>query len=179
MLQQENTILVVVDIQGKLANIVHEAEAMVRNAKIMIQGAKILGLPIIATEQYPKGLGHTVPEIAEHFGDVPVLEKGTFSCCGDTAFLAELQKHGRKSVLLCGIETHVCVYQTAQDLLENGYEVHLVTDAVSSRTPANKQLGIQKIASLGGTLTGTEMSLFELLRISGTDEFKAISKLVK
>jgi nicotinamidase-related amidase len=179
MIDIHNSILVVVDFQGKLAQIVHNAEETLKNAAILIQGMKVLDIPVIATEQYPKGLGHTVAAIADHFDGVPVLEKGTFSCCGDTAFMERLKTEGRQHVILCGIETHVCVYQTAQDLINNGYAVHLVTDAVSSRKEENRNLGIHKIESLGAKLTSTEMALFELLKISGTDQFKTISKLVR
>ncbi len=179
MIDISNSVLVVVDFQGKLTQIVHNAEEVVNNARILIEGMNVLGVPVIATEQYPKGLGHTIESVAEALKSAPVLEKGSFSCCGDAVFMETLNIKGRQNVILCGIETHVCVYQTAQDLINNGYDVHLVTDAVSSRTEANRQLGIRKIESLGGMLTGTEMILFELLKVSGTEQFKAISRLVK
>ena len=179
MIETSSSILVVVDFQGKLARIVHESEAVINNARILVEGMNILGVPIIATEQYPQGLGHTVPELAEVYGEIPVIEKDTFSCCGDPVFMEEVNRLGRRNIILCGIETHVCVYQTAQDLIENGFDVHIVTDAVSSRTEANKHMGIRKMESLGGIPTGTEMVLFELLKVSGTEKFKAVSKLVK
>lgn len=179
MISQSNSLLLVVDIQGKLANIAHQSEFLLRNARILIEGAKILDVPIIATEQYPKGLGHTEPSVAEALGDVTIIEKGSFSCCGEFAFEVRLTEMHKTDIILCGIEAHVCVYQTARDLIGLGFNVHLVTDAVSSRTAENRELGIQAIERLGARLTGTEMVLFELLQVSGTEEFKAISKLVK
>ena len=179
MITRNNSLLVVVDVQGKLADIVHQSGEMQRNVRILVEGMNLLEVPVIVTEQYPKGLGHTVPAIAEVLGEAPVIEKSTFSCCGDFAFEVKLTEAHKTDVILCGIETHVCVYQTARDLLGLGYNVHLVTDAVSSRMEENRKLGINTIERLGARLTGTEMVLFELLTESGTEEFKAISKLVK
>ncbi len=179
MINRNNALLLVVDIQGKLADIVHQSETLVRNAHILIEGAKLLDIPIVATEQYPKGLGRTVPSLAEALGDASVIEKSSFSCCGEFTFEVRLNELHKTDIILCGIETHVCVYQTARDLIGLGFNVHLVTDAVSSRTAENRELGIRAIEHLGARLTGTEMVLFEMLEVSGTDEFKAISKLVK
>jgi nicotinamidase-related amidase len=179
MITTNNTVLVVVDIQGKLAEIAWRSADLLRNARILIEGMHILDIPILATEQYPAGIGHTVPVIQEALKDAPVLEKGTFSCCGSLQFESKLSELHRPDVLLCGIETHVCVYQTAVDLLGLGYNVHLVTDAVSSRTEENRALGIRAIERLGARPTSVEMALFELLVKSGTEQFKAISKLVK
>lgn len=179
MLTRQNSMLVVVDVQGKLAEIAWNSEALLRNVGILIQGANILGVPVLATEQYPKGLGHTVASVAESLGNAPVIEKGCFSCCGELQFEQKLVEMHKTDIILCGIETHVCVYQTARDLLGLGYNVHLVTDAVSSRSEANRELGIRVMERLGARLTSTEMLLFELLVKSGTDEFKQISRLVK
>jgi nicotinamidase-related amidase len=179
MLTTRHTVLVVVDIQGKLADIVHESDFMQKNVEILAQGCRVLDIPILATEQYPQGLGHTTERIMQHLEGVPVIEKSAFSCCGEPLFEQRLMELHKTDVILCGIEAHVCVYQTARDLVGLGYNVHLVTDAVSSRTPANRELGIRKMESIGVKLTSTEMLLFELLQHSGTDEFKTISKLVK
>lgn len=179
MLHTEHTLLLVIDVQGKLADLAWRSERLRSNIHVLIEGMKILGVPMLATEQYPKGLGPTVEEIAGALGDAPVIGKNSFSCCGEFKFEVKLNELHKTDILVCGIETHVCVYQTTRDLLDLGYNVHLVTDAVSSRTEDNWKLGIEKCKSLGAKMTGTEMALFEMLRKSGTEEFKAISKLVK
>jgi nicotinamidase-related amidase len=179
MIDSKHTLLLVVDIQGKLAAIAHDSAMLLRNARILVEGAKTLGLPIVYTEQYPKGLGSTEPGLAELLTDATRIEKDSFSCCGAFDFEVKLTELHKTDILLCGIEAHVCVYQTACDLLGLGYNVHLVTDAVSSRSAANRELGIRVMESLGAKLTSTEMALFELLQVSGTEEFKTISKLVK
>jgi nicotinamidase-related amidase len=174
-----DSVFVIVDIQGKLARITQAADTLFANVRILVQGMKLLGVPVIVTEQYPQGLGHTVEEVAQELGGIPVIEKMAFSCCGEPAFMQALLDTGRHNVILCGIETHVCVYQTARDLIAAGFVPHLVTDAVSSRSSDNRQLGIHRIEMMGGVLTSVEMVLFELLKESGTANFKAISKLVK
>ncbi len=179
MLIVPHTVLVVVDVQGRLAEVVHESDRVIRNVRTLVQGARLLDIPVVVTEQYPKGLGPTVPAISELLDGVHLFEKHTFSCCGNHEFNTAMMTLHRQEVLLCGIESHVCVYQTARDLIDDGYTVHVVTDAVSSRTAANAQLGINRMLTMGAIATGTEMALFELLRESGTDTFKAISKLVK
>lgn len=180
MLTRDNTALLVIDVQGRLAQVMHEKEALFANVERMIKGAKILELPILWSEQVPEKLGPTLPEFAELLADSgQPISKASFSCCGVEPFMTALKATGRKQILVAGIETHVCVYQTALDLLNLGYEVQLVTDAVSSRTLENRALGIERIKEAGATLTGTEMALFELLRVAEGDQFRAISKLVK
>jgi len=179
MLKRENAALVVIDVQGKLATLMHRKESLFANLIRMIRGAKVLGLPIIWTEQLPDKLGETLPEIQKELGGLKPLIKKTFSCCGDDAFLKVLSGLGRKQLLLTGIETHVCVYQTALDLLASGYEVHLVGDAISSRIESNYQLGIERMKGAGAIMTSVEMSLFELLRVAGGDQFKQIIEIVK
>lgn len=179
MLKKENTVLVIVDVQGKLAQLMHEKEKLYENLQKIIQGAKILNLPIIWMEQYPKGLGPTIPEIATLLPHQQAISKTSFSCCDESGFLTKLNAIGRHQVLICGIETHVCIHQTALDLIELGHEVQIVTDAVSSRTKENKEIGLQKMAIEGAKLTSVEMALFELLQIAGSEEFKAISKILK
>ncbi|MBE0643754.1 MAG: hydrolase [Bacteroidetes bacterium] len=179
MLTTAHAMLLVIDVQGKLADLAWRSEQLQKNIRILIEGMKVLGVPVVATEQYPKGLGGTVPAIAELLGDTPIIEKNSFSCCGEFEFESKLTEMHKTDIIVCGIETHVCVYQTTRDLLTLGYNVHLVTDAVSSRTEENWMLGIDVSRSLGAKLTGTEMVLFELLKESGTDSFKAISKMVK
>ena len=180
MLSVDNTALLVIDVQGRLAEVMHKKEALFSNVERVIRGARVLDLPIILTEQVPDKLGKTIPAITELIADVAQpISKSSFSCCGESSFNEQLAAIGRKQILVTGIETHVCVYQTAIDLLDQGYHVELVTDAVSSRTPENRQLGIDRIKKAGATLTSTEMALFELLKIAEGQQFREISKIVK
>ena len=180
MLTIENTALLVIDVQGKLAEIMDEKEKLFAGLEKIIKGVKVLGLPIIWTEQVPNKLGPTTPALAELMQDVaqPII-KSAFSCSGEASFTAQVEALGRHNLLVTGIETHICVYQTSLDLQAQGYQVHLVTDAVSSRTPENRALAIARIEHAGGILTSTEMALFELLRVAEGDQFKAISRIVK
>ena len=179
MLKRDHTALVLIDIQGKLASLMHQQEALYRQLQILIQGAQALELPILWLEQYPKGIGPTIPEVAELLAGQQPLAKTCFSACGLDSFEHQLRATGRRQILLAGIETHICVYQTARDLLDAGYHVEAVTDAISSRTVENKTLGLQRMAQTGVELTGVEMCLFELLRAAGSAEFKTIAGLVK
>jgi len=179
MLNPQTTALLVIDVQGKLARSVQSSEEVIANIRCMVQGAKILGVPVVWIEQYPQGLGETVSEIAELLGDFTPLSKTTFSCCGSDQVMDELNRLDRKQLLVCGIETHVCVYQSVAKLLERGFQVELITDAVSSRLVKNRELGISKMSSLGAGLTGTEMALFELAGDSANDCFSEILQLVK
>lgn len=179
MLTVDNTVLLVVDVQGRLAEVMHDREPLLENVRRIIQGAQVLDLPIVVTEQVPEKLGATRSEISPYLQGIDPIAKRSFSCCGDETFVDVLTGLNRKQVLMAGIEAHVCVYQTAVDLLEQGYEVQLVADAVSSRTPENRQLGLDRMKAAGASLTSTEMALFELLRVAEGPKFKAISKLVK
>lgn len=179
MLKKEDTALVVIDVQGKLARLMDESESLLKNLQILIQGAKILKLPIIWLEQYPEGLGPTVEEIKLLLEDEQPIAKRCFSSCLKDDFMKALQKVNCNQILIAGIETHICVYQTVRDLLTLNYEVEVVTDAVSSRTKQNKEIGLQKMYQLGAKATSVEMALFELLKEAIGEEFKQISKLVK
>lgn len=179
MLTTDNSVLVVVDVQGKLAQLMHDKDVVYANIERMIKGAQLLEIPILWTEQYPEGLGATIPQLAQlMLGNAPLV-KDTFSCCGDEKFANALKSSGRKQVMLTGIETHVCVYQTARDLLADGFVVELIVDAVSSRTAANRQLGIERMKDLGAGVMSTEMTLFELLRVAKGDKFKEVLRIVK
>lgn len=178
MLNPDNTVLVVVDVQEKLARVMSEKEALLASVVKMLKGAKILGLPVIRTEQNPKGLGETVVEVAELLSDEPVT-KLSFSCCGETNFMERLSALNRRQVLILGIESHVCVYQTVADLLHSGYEVQVVADAVSSRTPENRAIGLERCKELGASLTSVETALFELLKKGEGDKFKEMLRVVK
>ena len=179
MLHKEETVLVLIDIQGKLAQIVDESDFVVNNIATVVQGAKLLQVPILWLEQYPKGLGSTDERIRVHLTDQQPIEKITFSAYDTEEFVQALEQTGRKKVLLAGIETHICVYQTAAHLLANGYEVEVLADCVSSRTAGNREVGIQKMLQLGATITSVEMALFEMQQVAKGDTFKAISQLVK
>jgi nicotinamidase-related amidase len=180
MLTIDNTTLLVIDVQGKLAELMYQRETLFANLQRMIKGAKVLELPILVTEQVPEKLGPTRPEIAELLTEVvDPIHKTSFSCCGNATFMQQFKALGRRQVLLTGMETHICVYQTAVDLLGLGYEVQVVTDAVSSRTAENRQTGIRRMKAAGAVLTSTEMALFELLRIAEGPQFKEIAKIVK
>lgn len=179
MLVPEDTLLVVIDVQEKLVAAMHEKDAVVTGNAKMVQGAKILGIPIVFTEQNPKGLGPTVSPVAENLGGIPPITKLSFSSCGEPGFMKAVEAFKRKQVLITGIECHVCVYQTAADLVSRGYEVQVVADAVSSRTPENKAVGLERCKLSGATITSVETALFELLKVAEGDRFKQMLKVVK
>lgn len=179
-LDRRQAVLLVVDVQEKLCKVMDQEvlAQLTRNTGILLEAARELGIPVVATEQYVKGLGPTLQELREKFDGDP-LEKMTFSCCGDEEFLNRLAQLGRKQVIVTGMETHVCVLQTVLELLERGYHVHLVKDAVMSRTKGNWKVGVSNAAAAGAVITSTEAALFQLLRVAGTEEFKKLSKLVR
>jgi nicotinamidase-related amidase len=179
MLEVTNTVLIVIDVQEKLARVMHERDTMVANLQKLVKGIKVLGVPVIVTEQYPKGLGPTIPEIASLLQGVPVIPKTSFSCWNDDAFLRSFKSMNRKQVLISGIEGHVCVYQTVCDLVSNGFETYVVTDTITSRTPENRQLSITMMQQAGAHLTGVEAALFELLKVAEGERFKEISRIIK
>ncbi len=179
MLEIPNCGLVVVDVQGRLAQLMVDKEALFKNIAILIQAAKVLDLPILWCQQAPEALGPTVPEIAELLTGHEPIDKASFSCCGTERFNAELGRLGSKQVLLCGIETHVCIYQTAVDLVARGFDVTVVADAVSSRTERNRQIALTRLAAEGTHVSSAEMALFELLKTAQHPQFKRIARLVK
>ncbi|WP_235867538.1 hydrolase [Ureibacillus chungkukjangi] len=179
MLTKEETVLVLIDIQGRLAEIVHDSEFVISNIAKVTEGVQILGCPVLWLEQYPKGLGPTVDKIAQALPNQKPIEKITFSAYDTPEFVEQLEATNRKKVLLAGIETHICVYQTAAHLIQNGYEVEVLADCISSRTAKSHEIGLQKMLQLGVKVTTVEMALFEMLQIAKGDQFKAISKLVK
>ena len=179
-LDAEKAVLVVIDVQEKLAPAMNQElfSQLLLHANLLIEGFKALDLPIIATEQYSKGLGHTVTEL-NGATEQCCIEKMAFSCCGEESFIAALEKSGARQVLIAGMESHVCVFQTVLDLLDRGYIVHLVSDAVSSRFKSDYDNAISTAARAGAVITTTETALFQLVKVAGTDGFKAISKLVR
>jgi nicotinamidase-related amidase len=179
MLKPDNTVLSVIDVQGELAHAMHNKEMLFENLQKLIKGSKILGIPILWTEQNPEGLGPTIPEVANLLSGIKPVSKLSFSCCGNERFMEALRALNRNQVLLAGIEAHVCIYQTAVDLVNLGYEVQVVIDAVSSRTKENKLIGLEKIREVGVSLTSTETVLFELLKVAEGPKFEGILNIVK
>lgn len=179
-IQIENCQAILIDIQEKLAPHIHDNENLLNRVKILIQGLQALQIPIMINEQYRKGLGQTLPDLLTLFSDTqPIFEKNTFSVCDTPTSWQHIVEKNRKVILLFGTETHVCVQQTALDLLDNGLQPVLIVDAVGSRNPLDKQIAIERMRQAGVILTTTESILFELCRDSQSPVFKTISKLVK
>lgn len=175
----ENGILILIDVQGKLAQLMHDKERLFANLQILVKGARILGVPILWCQQNPRALGPTIPELVGLLEGLTPIDKMSFSCWGEPAFAAALRTMERNQAVLCGIESHVCVYQTAADLRERGYEVAVVADAVSSRTAENKQIALSRMQSEGVCGTSTEMLLFEWMRTATHAQFKEVARLVR
>ena len=179
MLSADNALLLVIDVQEKLSAVMYHREELIGNLQKLVKGVQVLNIPIIVTEQYPKGLGPTVQEIAKLLPGVQPLSKLSFSCTDDETFTKTLKASNRKQILISGIECHICIYQTARDLIGSGYEVYVITDTVSSRTLDNREIGLSLMRQMGAVLTGTETVLFEMLKIAKGESFKAISQIVK
>ncbi len=180
LLRREAVGLVVVDVQEGFRPVIDAFDATVAACGLLAEGFGVLGRPVLVSEQYPKGLGSTVGEVAGRLPEgVEPVEKLRFSACGVDAFDAALAAAGCTAWVVAGIEAHVCVNQTVLDLLDRGYEVHVAADATSSRAPANKALALERMAAAGAHVTSSEMALFEMLEVAGSPEFKAISKLVR
>lgn len=177
-LNREDSILLIIDIQDRLAAVMGNKEEVVNNTNILIQAAKEMGMPVIVTEQYPKGIGPTVAELDENLDNGEKYEKVNFSAYIDDIKEA-IEKKGRKKVIITGMETHVCVFQTARDLIDNGFQVFVPIDGVSSRTKDNMLNGLELMKSMGAVVTNTESIVFDLLEKAGTPEFKVLSKLIK
>jgi len=179
MLDRNNAALLIIDIQERLAVVMDKKDQVVRNTLHLVELAKMQNIPIVVTEQYPKGLGRTLPEITAALRAYLPIEKVSFNCCGEASFNEQMKRLGKKKIIVTGMETHICVLQTSVGLLKDGYDVHLVTDAVCSRFKANWRSGIEFIRDAGGVLTNAETALFQLLGVAGTPEFKAISNRIK
>jgi len=179
VLDKSEAVLVIVDIQEKLAAVMSERQKVIDNCLHLIELSRLLKIPVIVNEQYPKGLGPTVIELREAFLSYEPLEKMTFSCCGGPVFPDKLALLGRKKIMLVGMETHVCVLQSCIGLLKEGYHVHAVSDAMCSRTKGNFKTGIRFMRDAGAVETSTETALFQLLERAGTEEFRVISKRIK
>ena len=180
-LEADQCALIVVDMQEKLLPPIWEKERLLRNVQLLIRLAGILKIPALVTTQYAKGLGNTVPEIASMLPDSPPIDKLMFSCFGSDVFASLLKRlpGQRTTVLLCGMETHICVMQTALGALREGYLVHVASDAVSSRTELNWRIGLERMRAAGAILSSTEMMIYELLRSSGAPAFQELLPYLK
>ncbi|SFH92136.1 Nicotinamidase-related amidase [Tindallia magadiensis] len=176
---KENSTAVIIDMQEKLTPHVQQHKDLIERMKILIKGLRALGVPILVTEQYRKGLGPTIPEIQEVMEKEVTVEKMAFSCCDDDEFQKALEQTGRTQVIVAGIEAHVCVLQTVIDLIEKGYQPIVVEDCLSSRKTMDKDIAMKRMVQEGARIVSCESILFELCRYAGTDTFKKISKLVK
>lgn len=179
MLTPDNAVLVVVDVQGKLAQLMADKETVFANIQRMIRGAQALSVPILWAEQVPDKLGPTIAEVAGLMAGLEPIAKSSFSCAGSPRFVAALEQLDRKQVLVTGIEAHVCVYQTAVDLAEAGYSVEVVEDAIASRIPTNRSVGVRKMVARGVGLTSTEMALFELMGDADHPAFREVQAVFK
>ena len=181
LLQAEDCAVMVIDIQEKLFAVMDEQfrSMLVRNSCILIETARVLDMPIVVTEQYPKGMGGTVPEVGEHIRDLPRYEKLYFSCYRDPAIRERTDALARKTVIVAGMEAHVCVFQTVIDLLMAGYRVVIAGDAVSSRRSLDREEAIEEMRSAGALIYSTEMIAFMLLEKAGTPQFKRLAPFFK
>lgn len=180
ILSLKETAFLIVDVQEAFRQSIADLDEIARKIAIFARGVRLLNVPILVTEQYPKGLGKTVPEIAEVLSDeIEFIEKTTFSSCGAPAFAEKLNRLAVKQIVVAGIEAHVCVNQTVHDLLAQGFQAHLLADCISSRKEENKQIALTKMQASGALLSSVEQSLFELMRDAKNEQFKAIQKLIK
>jgi nicotinamidase-related amidase len=175
----DRSVLVLVDMQCRLADAMARREEVVAACVLLAGAARILGIPVIVTRQYPRGLGETVPEIIAAVGDSTPIDKVEFSCLGEPAFRERLSEPGRREVILAGMETHICVTQTAIDLMAEGYGVHVVSDAVCSRRERDHAGALDRLRAAGAVVTCAESVIYEALGRAGTDEFRAVLELVK
>jgi isochorismate hydrolase len=180
-IEREEAVLIIIDVQDALIRNMNQevGKNVIRNIRTLLTFAKKMDIPILITEQYPKGLGKTVPEITMELGSILPIEKVSFSCCGVETFNDQLNQLGRKQVILTGIETHVCVLQTAGDLIQKGYEAHVVADAICSRRKLDWEIGLRWMEKRGAMISATEIIAFQLLKEAGTEEFRGLSKLLK
>lgn len=178
-IERDDAICVVVDLQEKLLPAMHEAKTLENNNIKLLKGMKTLGIPMLVTQQYTKGIGETVSSVKEVIGDFTHIEKTSFSCMDEPEFRKAIESCDKGTVILTGIEAHICVEQTAIDLIKEGYNVALVTDCIQSRNPQNKERSIMRLANAGVIITTYESVLYELLGNSKAPEFKAISAIVK
>lgn len=180
-IKAEDTMALIIDYQEKLVPVIDNNEELINNSRILIEGLKVLGIPMIVTEQYKKGLGETVGKISEIFEEIkpPTFDKTSFSCGDDEDIIAAIKEQGKKNIIICGIEAHICVLQSVLDLSHMGYQTILISDCIGSRRALDKEVGIKRMAAEGAILSTYESILFELTRKAKGDTFKAISRLIK
>ncbi len=178
-IKAEESIGLIIDMQERLYAHIHNHEQLTKNTTILIEGLKAIGVKLTVTEQYTKGLGITIPPLKKLLDNINFIEKQSFSCCDEPVFYEELALAAPQTVIIAGIETHVCVLQTTIDLINSGYKPVVVEDCVGSRKPNDKTMAIERMRQEGAVITTYESILFELLRHSGTDAFRKVSKLVK
>ncbi|EAX47174.1 isochorismatase hydrolase [Thermosinus carboxydivorans Nor1] len=178
-LNKADSVLVVVDVQDKLLHAIHDWPDVLENTVKMIKFAQVLEVPVVVTEQYPRGLGATNEKIRELFPQFTAYEKTVFSCFGAPGFGEKLAELGARTLVIVGIEAHICVLQTALEALARGFNVHIAADAVGSRLPANKEIGLAKMRQAGGIITSTEIALYEWLERADSKEFKTVLPLIK
>jgi nicotinamidase-related amidase len=177
LLDRQRSALAIIDMQEAFRPVIADFVEVARRIAVLAEGCQILEVPIVVTEQYPKGLGHTVEEITAKTNS-PAIQKLSFSACGVQEFDTQLRERHIEQVAICGIETHICVSQTAHDLLARGYQVHIISDATATRLPFNRDTALQRLEKAGAIISSVEAALFELCAEAGTPEFKAIQKLV-
>lgn len=180
LLNPSEAVLLVVDIQERFVDAINECERVIKRSRIMLEACGKLGIPVIVSEQYPKGLGHTVRELLENLPEnTPIFEKTAFGCGADPAIHEALAALGRRQVMVCGIEAHVCVNQTVHQLLQAGYQVHLIQDAISSRSKKDAKTAFKKMHQSGAIPSGVEMAMFELMGNARHERFKELQALIK
>lgn len=179
MIDAEGALLLVVDVQERLLPAMSEPAVIERNCSVLMESAQQLGVPMLLSEQYPKGLGHTIPSLAANAPEGSTFAKVDFSCCRDAAIMKEIENFSRKQAILCGVESHVCVLQTALDLQQRGFDVFVAIDATGSRSEESKQIARDRMVAAGVTVVTTEMVVFELLKTAASPQFKALSRLIQ
>jgi len=179
MLTVENTLTLVIDFQTKMMPSILDHEELAQKSATFIKGCRILGVPIITTQQYSKGLGDTIAEIKDALGDFEPVEKISFSCCGNDEFKAKLAKEGKKNILVTGVEAHICVQQTVLDLLQGGYSIYVIADCIGSRFEVNRRYADKRMEQAGAILTTAESALFEMMVSADHPKRKEITNIVK
>lgn len=179
LINREDTVFIAIDFQEKLMPVMRGKEKLENRVCRLAEGMKALGIPHIVTQQYTKGIGETIPSIAEAIGEFTPIDKASFSCMNDENFIAQLKATGKKTCVVCGIEAHICLQQTVLQLLDEGYTVYVPVDCISSRAKRDRRWSARRMEQAGAVMTTYEAVLYELLQTSKAPEFKAISKIVK
>ena len=179
LLRKDDTLLVVVDIQTKLLSVMFEKERLISSCSKLIQAGKLLGIPMVMTEQYPEGMGRTDPKISEQIQDMGIIEKLSFSCCGVSDFNQKIAGFGKKQIMMIGIESHICILQTVHDLIRQGYFLFVPYDGISSRREGDYKNALDRMRQVGAVIGSVESAIFELMEKAGTPIFRQISRIIK